>query len=165
MDNEQKVPPAGQQMGAPPPGYPYQGVPPQGYPPHGGYPPQGYYGMPPPYWGPQKPRLPPHPKAVPGMVLGIISLGLNFVSLMLVGACGPAAFITVIASIVLGIIAMVFGRKAKREIDAEPDRFGGEGQAQAAFITGLIGVIVAGLMFLAGIAFTVLLFVLFFYFP
>jgi hypothetical protein len=83
----------------------------------------------PPY-SPQQPygAYPPppqnHPKAVPALVLGILSIVL----------CG----------LLTGIPAMIMGRGATREIRAQRGRFGGEGMAQAGFWTGLIGTVLSG---------------------
>jgi hypothetical protein len=91
---------------------------------------------PPPYQPPYQPSsgppfygLPPHhPKSVPALVLGILSLVF----------CGPFA----------GIPAMVMGRRAIRDIRSQPGRFGGEGLAQGGFWTGLVGTALTGLVIL-----------------
>lgn len=81
-------------------------------------------------WTPTGPVAPPTPgSATTALVLGILSLVM----------CG---FFT-------GIPAMIVGRNAKREIEASGGRLGGEGVANAGFITGLIGTLlsVLGLLF------------------
>jgi hypothetical protein len=62
---------------------------------------------------------PNHPRAVPSLVLGILSLVL----------CG----------LFTGIPAMVMGRRAIREIRASGGTLGGEGMAEGGFWTGLVG--------------------------
>ncbi len=97
------------------------------YPPPPGYQPPPGYAAPPP---------PTHSKATLSLVLGIISLV----------ACG----------LFTGIPAMITGRTARREIAASHGRLGGDGLAQAGFITGLIGTVLSGL----GVVAVVILFAL-----
>jgi ABC-type Fe3+ transport system permease subunit len=80
-------------------------------------------------------RPPNHPRAVPSLVLGILSLVL----------CG---FFT-------GIPAMVMGRQALREIRASGGALGGEGMAKGGFWTGLVSTVWTGLV----TAFVVVVFV------
>jgi hypothetical protein len=75
---------------------------------------------------------PTHPRAVPSLVLGILSLLL----------CG----------LFTGIPAMVLGRRAIREIRASGGTVGGEGLAQGGFWTGLVGTVWTGLVTLFVIA-------------
>ena len=82
-------------------------------------------------WTPPGPVAPPTPgSATAALVLGILSI------VMCLG-------------LFTGIPAMVVGRNAKREIEASGGRLGGEGVANAGFITGLIGTLlsVLGLLF------------------
>ncbi|MBK5233956.1 MAG: DUF4190 domain-containing protein [Thermoleophilia bacterium] len=64
---------------------------------------------------------------------------------MVLGICGCATLvfcswlITGFPSLVLGILAIIFGVQAKKEIDATPG-LEGRGQAQAGFIMGLVTV-------------------------
>lgn len=82
--------------------------------PYQGYPTTGVYGAPVSPYG----RLRPNSGyAVPGLVLGIIGV-----------FCG-----------ITGPIGLGMGIAALRQIDAEPDRFGGRGLAIGAIITGAIG--------------------------
>lgn len=76
-------------------------------------PPQGYYQPPPPTPG----------NATTALVLGI--LGLVF--------CGPFT----------AIPAWIVGRNAVREIDASQGRLGGRGTAQAGYVLGIIGTVLA----------------------
>ena len=64
------------------------------------------------------------PGAVPALVLGIISMVFSF---------------TAIISIVLGILAIVLGVKAKKNIKAEPTRYEGDGLAIAGIVLGALG--------------------------
>ena len=108
----------------------------------GGYgtPPQSAQAYPPaPYGFGQAP--PPHPGANTAMVLGIVGLCL---SVMCAG---------------IGVFVAPFGwakgRRVMAEIDANPAAFSGRGNAQAGFITGLIGTIFGGLYMLFWIAYII----------
>ncbi len=114
----------------PPPGGGYTPPPP---PPGGGYtppPPAGGYGPPPP--GPGYPAGPGYgapqsnQKALWAMITGIASIVLCW--------CCP------ILPLGLGGTAIYLGRAAKAEIAAAPGGQTGEGQAQAGFICGIIGI-------------------------
>jgi hypothetical protein len=134
---------------APPPGFDPEPVPP--YRPTGRYeaaPVDGAYGSNPyevnpyqvnqyqPSYGGSSPYgfVPTqHPQAVTALVLGI--LGAVF------GAtCGIGGL--------FGIGGIVVGRRARREIDAEPGRFTGRGAATAGIITGIVGLVI-GVLYLA----------------
>ena len=80
---------------------------------------------PPPYQQPYGPR-PNHPRAVPALVCGILSI--------------------VFCGLFTGIPAMVMGRTAIREIRSQPGRYGGDGLAQGGFWTGLVGTAISGLV-------------------
>jgi len=110
-----------------------------------------------------RPKVPPHPKAIPSMVMGIISVVLNLVTLMLMGAsiCAVLGIFTVAASITLGIIAVVFGLKEKKDIEEHPGTYSGQGQALAGIICGLIGSIIAAL-FLVLVILAILFFIFIF---
>jgi hypothetical protein len=60
-----------------------------------------------------------HPQATPALITGILGL--------------------VICPLV-GIIGLVLGNKARKEIDAEPGRYSGRGQATAGFVLGILSV-------------------------
>jgi hypothetical protein len=75
---------------------------------------------------------PTHPRAVPSLVLGILSLVL----------CG---FFT-------GIPAMVLGRRVIRDVGASGGTVGGEGLAQGGFWTGLVGTAWAVLVTLVAVS-------------
>jgi hypothetical protein len=104
------------------PGQPYQ----QPYAQPGaqpGYPQQGYgQGYAQGYAQPL-PSAPNHPSANTALVLGIVALGGGFV-------CG--------LPILAGPFAWYMGAKVKREIDAEPMRYGGRGEANAGMILGIV---------------------------
>jgi hypothetical protein len=103
---------------------------PYGTQPYGAYP-QGY-----------APGQPEHPSATTAMVLGIVGLvGIAF--------CGGI-------TLVLSPFAWAIGRRAVREIDAEPGRYSGREKANAGKIMGLIGTILLALGLLAIAAFIVL---------
>lgn len=101
--------------------------------------PQQPYGQQPAYGHPQPglsqqgyglPSLPKHPQAQTAMVLGIIALAGSF---------------TCLVPILVSPFAWYFGAKVKREIAAEPQRWGGQGEAQAGFIMGIIGTVLLAL--------------------
>ncbi|NGN92741.1 DUF4190 domain-containing protein [Nocardioides sp. KC13] len=104
-------------------------------------PPPGY--QPAPYGIPQPP---PHPEANSAMVLGIVGLCLSVM-------CGG-----------IGVFVAPFGwAKGKRvmsEIDANPAAYSGRGNAQAGFITGLIGTIFGALYMLFWIAYIIFIIVM-----
>ncbi len=80
-----------------------------------------------PQWGGggQAPQSTPG-KATAALVLGIVSI--------------------VLCPLICGILAVVFGGQAKREIDASGGRLGGRGMAQAGVICGWVG-IAEGILF------------------
>lgn len=129
---QQPDPQAGQQPPYPPqqPGYPQQQQP--------GFPAQGQYGAPgygvpgygaPGYGAPGYGQVPPtSSKATTSLVLGIVSLV----------ACG----------LLTGIPAIIIGRQAKAEIQASNGRLGGEGNATAGLVLGIIGTAWSALMVL-----------------
>lgn len=106
-------------------------------------PPSGYQPAPAPYGFPQPP---PHPEANSAMVLGIVGLCLSVM-------CGG-----------IGVFVAPFGwAKGKRvmaEIDANPAAYSGRGNAQAGFITGLIGTIFGALYMLFWIAYIIFIIVM-----
>ena len=104
---------------------PQQPPPPPGY----GYPPQGY-GQP-PY------RAADHPRATTALVLGLVAIvgGLT---------CG--------LPLVVGPFAWAVGRGAVKEIDREPQRFGGRGMAMAGYVLGVIATVLLVLGILAFVA-------------
>lgn len=122
-----------------PPPYPGQVPPPQPgahpppqygqYPPPGQYPP-GQYGYQPVY---QAPR---HPQATLAMVLGIV------------GLTGVMCYITFFVA----PFAWWIGAKAVKEIDADPSRPSGRGEAMAGKIMGIIGTVmlIIGVLLVAG---------------
>lgn len=128
----------------PQPGQPY-GQQPYAQQPYGG--PQGYtgpgYGQPPApygqagYGGPVAGQQ--HPSATTALVLGIVGLaGIVF--------CGGI-------TLVLSPFAWAMGRRAVREIDAEPGRYSGRDQAKGGQIMGIIGTVllVLGILAIAGL--------------
>ena len=128
----------------------YGSTPPPPPPPGSG---GGGYGAPPPpppgsgdggYGAPPPPPLPgggmggpvDHPKGITVLVLGILSIV----------CCSP-----------LGIVALIMGNNALREIDAEPGRYSNRQIVQIGRILGIIGIVllVLGLiwvLFLGGLA-------------
>src|SRR5689334_19149522 len=82
-------------------------------------PPTGPYGYTDPYGGGRRPV--DHPKGTTVFVLGIVSLV----------ACAP-----------LGIVALVMGNGALREIDASPGAYGNRQIVQAGRILGIVGIVV-----------------------
>lgn len=134
-----------------PPAYPTnpyaEAQPPQPGPDHGQAYPQGYgqpgypqaYGQPAYGQGYAQPfpSVPNHPSANTALVLGIVALGGGFV-------CG--------LPVLAGPFAWYMGAKVKREIDAEPMRYGGRGEANAGMILGIVATVLLGLAVLAVIA-------------
>jgi hypothetical protein len=122
------APPAGWgygQPGGPPPGYGAPGYgPPPGYGPQSYGPQPGYgYGVPPP---------PPISRPTNGYALASLILGLA-----LVYFC-PAIPVT-------GPLAIVFGHRGKREIEASGGQQDGDGLATAGIVLGWIGTGIAAL--------------------
>jgi hypothetical protein len=111
-----------------PPPYPPPGYQQPGYPP---YPPPGWYG------GPPLVRLPDHPRATTALVLGIIALLGGFTCYLPLFA-GPWAW--------------AIGRRTVKEIDAQPGRYDGRGQALAGYILGVVATVllILGLVALIG---------------
>jgi hypothetical protein len=105
---------------------------PQGYPsaeyganPYELNPYQSTYGSTSPYGYP--PVAIAHPQAAVSMILGIVG----------VAFCPP-----------VGIGGLVLGKRARREIDAEPQRYSGRGMATAGFVLGIISTVFSALFVL-----------------
>lgn len=77
-----------------------------------------------PQWQQQHAGWQPAPQT-PGSATAALILGICSILV-----CGP----------ICGPLAIVYGSKAKREIDSSGGRLGGRGLAQAGFVTGWIGV-------------------------
>ena len=75
-------------------------------------------------------RRPTPTRPTPPGVLGIIAL---------------AGGATCLLPILVSPFAWFFGAKAKREMMAEPQRWGGQGEAQAGFVMGIIGTVLLAL--------------------
>jgi hypothetical protein len=114
-----------------PPGYPTQQYPPQ-QPPPPGYPPYGWQQPPPPGWGYPPPPQPDNGPAVTGFVLSLVSAGLLFVS----------GGISSIVSIGCSIAAIVYARKGKAKVERGETQKN-RGLAQAGFIIGIVGLVLA----------------------
>ena len=94
----------------------------------------GYAAPPPPMGGMGGPV--DHPKGMTVLVLGILSLV----------CCSP-----------LGIVALIMGNNALKEIDAQPGRYGNRQIVQIGRILGIIGIVflvisIIWLLFLGGLA-------------
>ena len=91
-------------------------------------PPPPNYGPPPGSYGGYGPTRSTHGKAIAALI------------------CGICAFVV---CPLIGIAAVILGPQAKREIAAQPDRYEGQGMAQAGTILGWIavGLMVLGLLF------------------
>jgi hypothetical protein len=125
-------PPAQPPPAQPPPAYPTQQYPPQPPPPPG-YPPYGWQQPPPPGWGyPPPPPQPDNGPAVTGFVLSLVSAGLLFVS----------GGISSIVSIGCSIAAIVYARKGKAKVERGETQKN-RGLAQAGFIIGIVGLVLA----------------------
>lgn len=122
-------PPPGQEQ-APyaQPGYGQQDYGQPGYP-------QPPYGQPyPPGYGqPFAPRVPDHPQALTAMIVGLISL---------VGGLAMAFFCCGLGLPLLGgPFAWYAGAKAKREIAAAPESYGGQSYAVTGMVTGIVATV------------------------
>jgi hypothetical protein len=122
----------------------YEGGPPPpiAYPPPSHGPPPHYPGYPPPaYYPGYYPAVKTHSMAIVSMILGIISIA----GIAICAAIG----------VVLGIIAIVLGIKAKKDIEMDPYMYTGMGFAKAGIITGIIGIVICTLYFIAIVMFYV----------
>ena len=96
-----------------------------------------------------QPPVPPSPygfvqaptsgKAIAALVLGIIGITMC--------GCFPVS-----------IVAWVIGKQAEREIRESGGALGGEGLAQAGWITGMIGTVLSVLVIVAYVGFLILMF-------
>ena len=149
-------PPYGQQPGDEPPPPPASAPQPQ-YPQYPEYPDQG---QPPPQQPPgwQQASPPPGHPAPPGTPAyasppssqkAVWSLVLGISALVSIPFCFGLFGLSIIAS----IAAIVLGAQAKGEIERSHGALGGAGQAQAGFITGIIGTVLLalGVLFFVGI--------------
>jgi hypothetical protein len=121
----------------PPPAYPTTQQfppPPQQPPPPPGYPPYGWQQQaPPPGWGyPPAPPQPDNGPAVTGFVLSLVSAGLLFVS----------GGISSIVSIGCSIAAIIYARKGKAKVERGETQKN-RGLAQAGFVIGIVGLVLA----------------------
>lgn len=117
---------------------PPEGQPQYGQPQHG----QAPYGAAQPGWSPYGQPLTSHPQATSAMILGIVALAGTFV-------CGFLC--------VLGPFAWAKGAKVRREIDAEPQRWGGRGEATAGYVMGIVTTILMILIVVAVVLGSILL--------
>jgi Domain of unknown function (DUF4190) len=105
-------------------------------------PPPGQAGPPGHGYAPQYPvyRLADHPKATTALVLGLV---------------GILGGLTCYLPLLLGPWAWAVGRRAVREIDADPQRFGGRSQAMTGYVLGIVCTVLLVLGLLAFVAFLV----------
>jgi hypothetical protein len=125
--------PAPQQQPYQPPQLPYP-QPQQAPPPPPGYPAYGWQHPPPPGWGypPPAPAQPDNGAAVTGFVLSLVSAGLLFLS----------GGLSSIISAGCSIAAIVLSRKGKAKVErGETQKH--HGLAQAGFIIGIVGLVLA----------------------
>ena len=71
------------------------------------------------------------PNSTASLVLGILSI--------------PTCFCYGLVGLILGIVAIVLGKKAKKLYAENPDAYTGIGNAKAGYVTGLIGTILGGI--------------------
>lgn len=108
-----------------------------------GFPPPPPGAQVPPAPAPQYGLVPPNNRfAIPALILGILSI----TGLCCYGVGGP----------VLGVPAAILGHISKREIRESGGAQGGQGMAQAGFITGIVGSALGVLGVIVIIAFIVL---------
>ena len=103
-------------------------------------PPQWQQSQPPqqPQWGqPQQQQQPWQPQTTPGSATASLILGI----------CG-----LLLCPIICAPLALVFGNKARNEIDGSGGRLGGRGMATAGIVLGWIGVAYAVLVIIYVIA-------------
>lgn len=131
-------PGAGQPQGGP---APYPGGPPAGQQP---------YQVPPQYMS--HPGATTHPLAVTSLVLGISSI----VGIVLT----PFLGITLLAG-VCSPFAIWLGVRSRREIRADPRRYGGEGIATGGLVTGIVGLVLGVIALLVVAAFVIFLVAIF----
>ena len=93
-------------------------------------------------YAPQYPvyRTTDHPRASTALVLGLV---------------GIVGGLTCYLPLALGPFAWAIGRRAVKEIDAEPHRWGGRGQAMTGYVLGVISTVLLVLGLLALVAFLV----------
>jgi hypothetical protein len=70
------------------------------------------------------------------------------ITAMVVGICAAVFFEVPIIAIACGVLAIIFGHKARRKIAADVT-LKGAGMAMAGFITGIVGASLGVLVFLA----------------
>lgn len=105
------------------------------------YPPPPPSPYPPGYGQPFAPRLPDHPQALTAMIVGLISL---------IGGLAMSFFCCGLGLPFLGgPFAWYVGAKAKREIEAAPETYGGQGYAVTGMVTGIIATVLLILCILA----------------
>lgn len=109
----------------------WQAPPPQ-QPPPPGYPAYGWQQAPPPGWGYPPPAQPDNGPAVTGFVLSLVSAGLLFFS----------GGISSLVSIGCSIAGIVVSRKGKAKVDRGETQKN-RGLAQAGFIIGIVGLVLA----------------------
>ena len=85
-------------------------------------------------WGQPPVAPPPHPRARTAMVLGIISV----------------AGVLCLLPALVGPLAWYYGVVARRDIEREPTRWGGRGEATTGMICGIIGTALLALALLIG---------------
>ena len=87
-----------------------------------------------PYPYPYPPlRPPPHPRATPALVLGIV---------------GVAGLFVLVLPVVVCPLAWYYGAVARREAEREPTRWSGGGAAGAGLVLGIIGTALLGVVIL-----------------
>ena len=64
---------------------------------------------------------------------------------MIFGIVGLVALPTTCIGSLLGIVAIVLGGKARREIDASPGYWSGRSQATAGWVMGIISIVLAAI--------------------
>lgn len=69
----------------------------------------------------------PHPLAPRALLMGLLGIVLG-------ALCGVGG--------IVGLLGVLTGREARRDIDAFPDRYDGRGLATAGLVTGIVGLAV-----------------------
>jgi hypothetical protein len=150
------VPPGGHTYPEPAQPYSQPPVDPYGQPgvqgpgePVAGYDPQGGYGQP---YGAAGPGSAYEVSPYQGAYGGYSAYGVPPVQHPQVVAALVTGLLGVLTCPFVGVAGIVLGAKARREIDADPQRYTGRGMATAGLVLGIIGTILTVLLVLGAIA-------------
>ncbi len=112
--------------------------------PYGGAPYQPYQ-SPPVSPGAGSPFRQSHSGATTGMVLGIVSIVAAVIGTCACGFLGGVG-------VLLGPFGIWQSLKARREIDADPDRYDNRGHAATGLVCGIVGTVLGALVLVGSVA-------------